>query len=229
MDAYKDFGVGLSDHKSVGVSPARAKRIAGAAVCLGNARDALSGFGRGDHLFGLTKGQFSMIDLAAAVLERTGPADVAVWTWCIADYEVQAVSAFIVGGSIRRFRMVLDWSGAQRATQLVADLQERFGVDCVRVSHTHAKIVTVTTDDGWSVTIRGSMNLNSNPRFEQFDISDDPAVTGVVHGLMGEMWERGKPLPVRKLTHRGASDLLGVGDLTVPLPAWAPSPDKRWF
>ena len=186
---------------------ATAKRIERAGEFLGSARDALGDFDRGSHLFGVTKGAFSMIDIAAAVLEKTGPADVACWTWCIADYEVEAFGAFLGDGRVRKFRLVMDWAGAQRDMPLVSDMQQRFGLDCIRVTKTHAKIVTLATDDGWRVVIRGSMNLNANPRFEQFDVSDGGPAWGVIDGVMVELWERAKPLPVRQLRH---ADAVGV-------------------
>ena len=83
--------------------------------------------------------------------------------------------------------MLMDWAGAQRDMPLVGDLQDRFGLDCIRVTKNHAKIVLVSTEDGWRVTLRGSMNLNANPRFEQFDVSDDPAIHGTVDDVMAEI------------------------------------------
>lgn len=204
------------------------RRRSEAAVALHTAREALEPWGRNAHVFGTNKGQFSAIDLAAAVLERTGPADVSVWTWCIAEYEIQAVTAFLVDSRIRSFRLVMDWAGAQRDMPLVADMQARFGVDCIRVTKTHAKIITVSTPCGWAVTIRGSMNLNANRRFEQFDVSDDAAVLGVVRGLEDELWARGKPLPIAAMKHSDATALLGAGELGEGAPSWAPA-SKRWW
>jgi len=203
-------------------SAALQKRRGSAARCLGAASEALAGLGRGMHVFGLTKGQFSMIDLSAAVLAITGPAEVAVWTWCIAEYEVEALTAFMADRRILALRMVMDWAGAQRDMPVVAELQARFGDDWIRVTKTHAKIVTVSNADGWRVVIRGSINLNANPRFEQFDVSDDPAVFGVVDGVMTELWARGKPLPVSRLAHADAVALLAVEQQPVAAPSWAP-------
>ncbi len=224
---FSDIGV---DPKSVaaeaqtGRMKARYKR---AAVFLEWAEKALADFDRGAHIFGLNKGQFSMIDLATAVLKKTGPAEVSVWTWVIAEYEVKAVSAFIESGQITDFRMVIDWAGAQRDMPYVSELQSKFGPGCIRVTKTHAKIVTVSTPDGWRVVIRGSLNLNKNPRFEQFDVSDDPAIYEVIRGLEAEFWRRGKPLPVRELAHADAADLLDT-DQEIPGPGWAPK-GKAWF
>lgn len=206
------------------------RRRSEAAIALTTARDALATWGRGAHVFGTNKGQFSAIDLAAAVLERTGPAEVSVWTWCIAEYEVQAMTAFLLDGRVATFRLVMDWAGAQRDMPLISDMQERFGLDCIRVTKTHAKIVTVATACGWRVVIRGSMNLNANRRFEQFDVSDDAAVYGVVRTIEDELWARGKALPIGKLTHREATALLDAGEAEAAAapPSWAPTA-KRWW
>jgi len=221
-------GMGLAPGQvSAKSAEARAARHAGAARCFGAAQGALAGFGRDAHVFGLTKGQFSMIDLTTAILDRIGPADISLWTWCIASYEVEAVSAFIADGRVRRLRMVMDWTGAQRDMPLVGDLQARFGTDCIRVTKTHAKIVMAATDDGWRVVIRGSMNLNANPRFEQFDVSDDPGVFGVVAGIMDEMWARAPALSVRAMRHADAAALLDAGG-PAPPPAWAPQQRQWW-
>jgi hypothetical protein len=208
------------------------KRVASAGKCLASAEAALAGFTRGCHIFGLTKGQFSMIDLAAAVLGITGPAGVTLWTWAIADYEAEAFGAFFRDGRVKSLRVVLDWSASQRNAVLVGELQERFGLDAVRITKTHAKIVTVSTPgaDGWRVVIRGSMNLNFNPRFEQFDVSDDAEVFSVVADVERELWERGKPLPVAKLRHADAAELLNAAEVTGAPPAWAELvQQKQWW
>jgi len=204
------------------------RRRSSAASCLHSAVQALADFDRGLHVFGLTKGQFSMIDLAAAVLARTGPARVTVWTWCIAEYEVEAFAAFMNDSTIESLKVVMDWAGARRDMPLIDDLQGRFGLDCIRVTKNHAKIVTIATDSDWRVTIRGSMNLNANPRFEQFDVSDDAAIFDVVDGMMAEMWAAGKPLPARRPRHSDAAGLLGVGEAAVPVPSWVPAP-RNWL
>lgn len=46
-----------------------------------SARDALADFDRGMETYCLTFGQFSLMDAVEAILEKTGPADVAISTW----------------------------------------------------------------------------------------------------------------------------------------------------
>ena len=221
---FAEVGIEPGLLSTTAVSRPLQRRRSQAGLALEYAGRALANFDRRVHLFGLTKGQFSMIDLASALLARIGPADVSIWTWCVAEYEVQAVTAFIDEARIRRFRMVMDWAGAQRDMPLVGDLQARFGIDCIRVAKTHAKIVLLSNDDGWRVTVRGSMNLNANPRFEQFDVSDDADVFDTVDGVMGEMWRRAPALPVQRMSHQ---DALDAADLQGAA-GWAP-PSSSWW
>lgn len=202
-----------------------------AALALGHAADALAGLQRGGHVFGLTKGQFSMIDVAAALLDRVGPARLSIWTWCIAAYEVAAVTAFMADRRVTGLRMVLDYSAARRDMPLLADLQGRFGADCLRVTKTHAKILTIATDCGWRLVARGSMNLNFNPRFEQFDVTDGPDAFGLVAGLEDALWQAAPALPVAKASHDQAADLLGKAGGAPDLPGWAASlaEAKSWW
>lgn len=195
---------------------ARARRDAARGLTMDAARDVLAGFSPGDHVFALTKGQFSMIDVAHALLERTGPAEVSVWTWCIADYEVQAVTAFIECGLITDFRLIADYSASQREMPLLGDIQARFGVDCIRITKTHAKILTVKAG-AWRIVARGSMNLNANTRFEQFDVSDSAATYDMVRTIERELWSKAKPLPVSKVAHSDADQSLAeVGEDAAP-------------
>lgn len=208
---FSDVGVEPGKLKAAGSTPAIRRRYAAAALCLDNATTALRDFDRGTSVFGLTKGQFSMIDLAAAVLRKTGPAMVAVWTWCIAEYEVVAFTAFMKDGAVADLRVVMDWTGSQRDMPLIGELQTQFGLDCIRVTRTHAKIVTVWTECGWRVVIRGSMNLNSNPRFEQFDCSDDLAVFAVLDDMMREMWAAAPAFSIQRSVRKDASAIYGLG------------------
>ena len=208
-----------------------ARREGTAALALGHAAEALAGLTRGGHVFGLTKGQFSMIDVAAALLDRVGPARLSIWTWCIAAYEVAAVTAFMADQRVTDLRMVLDYSAARRDMPLLADLQGRFGDDCLRVTKTHAKILTIATDCGWRLVARGSMNLNFNPRFEQFDVTDGPDTFDLVAGLEDALWQAAPPVPVARASHEAAADLLAKAGGAPDLPGWAASltESKQWW
>ena len=228
-EKFENYGIAPQSCGAKARSSAFARRVSGASVALGTAREALGAFDRGSHDFGLTKGQFSMIDIAAAALEKTGPATVTVWTWCIAEYEVEAFSAFFNDRRVEKLRVIMDWAGAQRDMPLTVELQEVFGMDCLRVTKTHAKIVTIQNESGWRIVIRGSMNLNENPRFEQFDISDDPAIFDTVAGVEAELWARGKPLPVKSFRHAEKDALFESAGGKSMRVTWGADNDTSWF
>jgi hypothetical protein len=138
---------------------------------LRNAADAIGHIDFGMGLFLITRGQFSMLDMVRHVLQEIGPAEVSVWTWAIADYEVEAMSGLMGNAAITGARLIVDRSAEQRSVTTIDAWRERFGSDSVRVCKNHAKIARV-----WNasrrVLLRGSMNLNFNPRFEQADITE---------------------------------------------------------
>lgn len=153
----------------------------------GSARRLLEGFGHGDLLSGLTYGQFSLIDLIQATLEVTGPADVAISTWSAGFYDVDAAETFRDFGLMRSVRFVLDSSQQKRGQASAFDVAEIFGRENVRTTRSHAKFVTVS-NEGWSVLITSSMNLNLNQRVEQFQIVDDVDSMGVFAGFVDELF-----------------------------------------
>lgn len=127
----------------------------------------------GMNLFAITRGQFSMIDAVLACLDQIGPARLSIWTWCIAEYEVQCFDRLRMDGRITSGRLVIDRQGHKRNPELCAQWRATHGPDSIRYVENHAKIATLESEEsGMKLLLRGSMNLNYNPRFEQFDISE---------------------------------------------------------
>ena len=164
-------------------SPARRPRVSKVT----NARDALADFGRGLETYCLTFGQFSLMDAVEAVLEKTGPAEVALSTWTAGAADLSRSAESLRNGNIRSLRFVVDCSFGQRQPGYLAQVRELFGDECVRSTRTHAKFVVITNDE-WSVAIRTSMNLNENPRLENIEVSDDPALAGFLLRVVDEIF-----------------------------------------
>ena len=61
-------------------------------------------------LFAITRGQWSMIDAILHCLKQIGRAQVSVWTWTIADYEVEAMAGLMAREEITTGRLVIDQS-----------------------------------------------------------------------------------------------------------------------
>ncbi len=150
---------------------APAKRRARAVESFGSAAECIGEFGPGYSLFAITRGQFSMLDICSVLIDQVGACEVSAWTWAIADYEAECFEAFMLDGRIDSARLVVDRSAEQKNAVVIERWRSRFGVESVRVCKNHAKIATITTAD-YRLLVRGSMNLNYNPRFEQFDITE---------------------------------------------------------
>lgn len=167
----------------------RARKTRARLSKVASARDTIAGFGHHMDVVGLTFGQFSLLDLIDATLEITGPADVAIATWSAGFYDVEAAQRFRDSGRIKSIRFVLD-SSAKRGQATVGDIGELFGVENIRATRSHTKFALITNEE-WSVTITSSMNLNLNPRLEQFEMTDDKERCGMfmqfVDGLFDEL------------------------------------------
>jgi|SRR5580765_2383778 len=162
------------------------RRRARALETFGSAAEAIGRITAETNLFLVTRGQFSMIDMVRHVLADLGPAAVSLWTWAIADYEVEVLGGLMADQNLTTARLILDRSAEHRNGPIVRHWRERFGDDTVRVCKNHAKIARVWTADR-RVLIRGSMNLNFNPRFENADLTvngeDFELVAAIEDGL----------------------------------------------
>lgn len=137
-----------------------------------SAIEAIGTLSPGIRLFGMTKGQFSLLDLISAILKQTGPADVIVSTWTTGISDAENARALLEKGDIRSMQLLTDRSFQTRQPQYCRRMVEVFGQEAIRVTRTHAKFALIQ-NDGWNIVVRSSMNLNKNPRFEQFDLDDD--------------------------------------------------------
>jgi len=148
----------------------------------------------GARVIGLTKGQFSLLDLLRAVLAQTGPAHVCVSTWTTGIRDAENAMFLLDGGQMLSFRLLTDRSFAARQAKYCARIRQIFGDNAIRATRTHAKFATIRNDT-WSVCIRSSMNLNRNPRFEQFDLDDDPEICAFFQAHADEMEDLMPPGP----------------------------------
>jgi hypothetical protein len=150
---------------------APAKRRTRAVESFGSASECIGTIEQGISLFAVTRGQFSMLDIINVAIRQVGPCEVSTWTWAIADYEVECFESFMQNKSITKGRLIIDRAAENKNANVIQRWRDCFGDSSVRVCKNHAKIATVQTDK-YRILIRGSMNLNFNPRFEQFDITE---------------------------------------------------------
>lgn len=162
-------------------------RKARAAQSYGCAASAIGDIEAGMSLFALTRGQWSMIDAILHVLDQVGPSFISVWTWTVAEYEVETLTRLRIDKRLTGGRLVIDGGARGRNAGLIAEWKGTFGPGSVRYVMNHAKLARVESASGMRVLLRGSMNLNFNPRFEQFDLTEGGEDFELVAGVEDEL------------------------------------------
>jgi hypothetical protein len=136
---------------------------------------SLQDFGKDTRVVGLTMGEFSLIDLIHAVLQKTGPASVIVATWSAGIKDAHQVRWMIDTDLITDFKILTDHSYVTRQAKYAASLEDLFGIENIRTSEMHAKFVLIQNDE-FKVAITSSMNLNANKTCELFEVEEGSPV-----------------------------------------------------
>lgn len=152
-----------------------------------NAAETIGECTAGMSLFAITRGQWSMIDAVLHCLDQVGRSKVSLWTWTVAEYEVQVLTRLRIDERITEGRLVIDHGARVKNSAIIADWKNQFGAGSVRYVINHAKIATVESESGLRFLLRGSMNLNYNPRFEQFDITEGGPEFDLVRDIEDEL------------------------------------------
>lgn len=153
------------------------------------ARATVANFQPGDFVFGLTKGQFSLLDFLTALLEKTGPATVDISTWTASHKDLDGFEQLAARGLMTRCRWLLDLTFQRREPQMAQRIRDLFGPDSMRVTKVHAKFLLIRNNT-WSVSAPSSMNLNMNPRIENFLLVDDRAMADFLQEFMDDIFKR---------------------------------------
>ena len=140
-----------------------------------NSNLVLSKFKKGCRIMGLTRGNFSLIDLIHATLKKIGSAEVVCVSWSAGIKDVHNVKWMVDSNLIKKFTLVTDHSYKTRQKKYAASIEELFGVENIRTSEIHAKFVLIGNDD-YKVCIRTSMNLNANRTCESFELDESEEI-----------------------------------------------------
>lgn len=158
----------------------------------GNARDAIGELEPGCEIFVLTYGQFSLIDALVTIVEQTRPANVILSTWTAGSADLTTCERLLERSMIQDIRYIVDRSFLTRQPAYCAKMRHLFGDDCIRTMRSHAKFAVVRNDQ-WTLAIRTSMNMNTNPRCENIEISDDPALADFLTQVADDLWAEQDP------------------------------------
>ena len=149
-------------------------------------------------IVGVTKGQFSLLDLIRAVSGQTGPAALTVSTWSTGIRDTQNLEILINRGAFTSVSLCLDRSFSGRQPKYVEEVIRVWGQDNIRMTRNHAKFFLLRNDK-WNICVRSSMNLNRNPRLEQFDLDDSEELCDFFRGIIDEVFEKMPPGLVKKV------------------------------
>ena len=158
----------------------------------GSAKGVIGDITHGFRIFMINKGQFSLLDVIRELVRQTGPADLAVTCWAAGLEDIKTLNRMVLSKEIRSLRWLVGSGMVGTFQSRYSEELLRFGETYVRTNRVHMKTALISTDD-WKIAVRGSANLNSNKRFEQFDISDEPEVYGAIESVINEMWESSPP------------------------------------
>lgn len=167
-------------------------RVVRRTLCARNVAAAVGEITPGCEIFGVTKGDWSLVDLITYSLKTTGPANVIVCTWTAGGHDTSFTNDLLVDGSIKSLRFVVDLSFPSRQPSYCAALRQRFGDDAIRFTKTHAKFVTIRNAT-WNIVIRSSMNLNENRRMETWELSDSHAMAEWLDELVTQLFVNQTP------------------------------------
>jgi hypothetical protein len=127
------------------------------------------------RLIGLTRGQFSLIDLIYSILKQIGKSNVVCATWSAGIKDANTVKWMVESDLIQSFLLVTDHSYVTRQSKYALQITELFGKENIRTSELHAKFCLISNDD-FKVVIRTSMNLNANKTCESFEIVENAEI-----------------------------------------------------
>ena len=166
---------------------------------------AVSELQHGASIFGFTLGQFSVSDLIRETLEVIGPADVTISTWAASKAKIDEAFALFESGKIKTCRFLLDPGFKSRQPKFADALVRRFGIQSIRTVANHAKFI-VLINDAWNVVIKTSMNLNNNPRLENYEICEGKELAEYIEHFVDYIFENSAADDNFKLAGYGGLD-----------------------
>lgn len=156
-----------------------------------DAAEAIGLLKPGISQIGITKGQFSQLDMIQVISDQIGPCDLLISTWTTALDHTRQIGILIQQGRFPTIRLMIDNSFVTRHMDYITEIVRVYGEDNIRQARIHAKFFTMRNEK-WNLCVRSSMNLNRNPRLEQYDLDDDPEMCDFFEKIWSEVAEKTK-------------------------------------
>ena len=152
-----------------------------------NCSDVLGSIKHGESVYAFTGGQFSFINVLEHLLDITGAADVKIMTWSAGDADLQYARKFLESKRIKDIKFLIDFSFPTRQPAYCQRILELFPMS-VKATNLHAKMIVVSNDK-WNFTVRTSMNLNHNKRFENLEVVEGKEITDFHNEIFDTIWD----------------------------------------
>lgn len=136
------------------------------------AAEALGELSLGMERHLLTKGEYCLVDMIAAVLKATGPAHMHLSTWTAHGRSIEEIHAMVQSCRLVTVRWLMDYTFAQRKPAFLESIRGLFGPNSLRVTSTHTNFAIIH-NSYWNVCLFTSASLARNPRNEQFIVRED--------------------------------------------------------
>ena len=154
---------------------------------MANAYEAIGEIRKGQDIYILTFGQFSLVDALVSILDQTGPAHVVISTWTAADAHLEHSAELVESADMLSLKMILDRSFETRQPQYVYHMKKLFGTECIRYIKSHAKFMLIRNAQ-YNIVVRTSMNLNENPRLENIEISESKEFADFFQAIVDDIF-----------------------------------------
>jgi hypothetical protein len=136
-----------------------------------------------------TDGAFNLIQLLLYVIKQTGPANIFLSTYSIAEDSIETLRRYVDDGAIISIRFLIDNRVRSISPKPFAHLIASFP-DGYRCAALHAKVVLISNEN-YHISIVGSQNATHNPKLERGIIHTNPVIWEFDNKILNDEFNRG--------------------------------------
>lgn len=136
-----------------------------------------------------TRGAFDLVQLVLYILRQTGPADVVISSYSIAEQTLKTLKRMVEQGEITSIRFLID-NRVRSISPKPFDVMVNSFPGCYRCLALHAKVALISNSE-WKITVIGSQNATHNPKLERGIIHTDPKIFTFDEEVLNEEFHNG--------------------------------------
>lgn len=136
-----------------------------------------------------TRGAFDLVQLVIYILRQTGPADVVISSYSVAEDTLNTLHRMVEAGKITSIRFLID-NRVRSISPKPFDVMVNLFPGKYKCLSLHAKIALIGNKD-WKISVIGSQNATHNPKLERGIIHTDPRVFTFDKERLDDEFEQG--------------------------------------